>query len=591
MATTGSSVRSPLRRLRGPLACLGAVTALTLLAAGCGDDTEDAEPLGDVEQPLPPGEFPPEALSAEPSAELLPTQPDPGDLAWTEVIPSGTSTPVYVVHDVAGIDYAPLPDWVRSELYEDLSEPAPTDEDVTYVIMNDQFLDDLSIAMSTGVYSEQLTVAQQAYQEQVQQEQAQQLPIDGESQVEDPQELLRCRTRTYTKQKVFPLSISASGSPSPTSGASFAVTGNVTGSITGEINYKVKSCFGIPYWVKLVHARAHGSLDAAANLSVTGSYSANLDWSQQIAKPYLGAIAFTVGPIPFFVGFNMPIDIGVKVGSAAQVSLNLQGASSQIHGSFDYTCTTGGCSGWKSFTSNGTGLPQSPTGSVSGRVDARVWVQPAVRAYLYGEGVLYLQVGVRPTLIGDLWGYYGNTCGDADGNGSNETVGALTLDLDWQGFLTAKASVLGSTVYRNDDLAHTSRANVRFWDLYPGGSTALAPLFRGPGSLWVNQVRSYSVQMRPCWPYTDNVSYLVTWGNGTTWSGTGAPQTPVSISKSFPSTGNYLASATAQGDTGGRTLGRSTTRSITVSTIISDPSPQIPIADLLPGQHAQGSTE
>ncbi len=58
-----------------------------------------------------------------------------------------------------------------------------------------------------------------------------------------------------------------------------------------------------------------------------------------------------------------------------------------------------------------------------------------------------VSTGIQPRSgAGDLWGYYGNACGDADGNGINETVSALTLNLDWRLFLTAQASAFGANL-------------------------------------------------------------------------------------------------------------------------------------------------
>lgn len=590
MLSRRSSLCSVLRPARGPLAALAAVTIVALLGAGCADtdpretDPREAEPVGDVEQALPPGELPPE-------------EPSPDDLGWIETAPSAGSAPVYVVHGGEGVANAPIPSWVQSEIADDLSEPTPEDEDATYVVMDGQFLADLYTAMSTGQYTEQLMQAQEAYEEQEQQEQ-QQLPLSNTSQLAAGSAgiLDVCSKKTYTRTKDLSRSFLVSGNPSPTSGASLTMTGDVSGSITGEVKYKVKRCLGIPYWVKLVHARVHGTMDSAANLGVTGSYSAGFGWSHQLAKPDLGTLSFSVGVLPVHIGFNMPIHVGIDVGATAQVSLGLQGASSQIHGSFDYTCSTSGCSGSSNFNSNGTGIPLSPTAGISGRVDARVWAQAAIRAYLYTEDIAYIQVGVRPTLIGDLWGYYGNTCGDADGNGINETVGALSFGLGWQGFLTAKASVLGDTVYSNNDVAHTSRFHLGFWDLYPGGSTAMAPMFKGQGSLSPGQAGSYHVQMRPCWPYGDNVSYQVMWGDGASQTFAGAPQTPVSLPKSYPASGTYAASAKALADAGGRNLQRSTARSIQVGGSggtgggSCDPATD-PGAGLLPGQCARAAVK
>ena len=129
-----------------------------------------------------------------------------------------------------------------------------------------------------------------------------------------------------------------------------------------------------------------------------------------------------------------------------------------------------------------------------------------MRAYLYSEWIAYAQVGVRPYLYGDLWGYYGNTCGDADGNGINETVSALTFDLDWQLFITAQAAAFGCPTKWNN-LWSTSRRHIKFWDL-PRAPAPSGPRCSGPSSAAVNALATYNSRMRPCWPYGDTVTTI-----------------------------------------------------------------------------------
>jgi hypothetical protein len=193
-----------------------------------------------------------------------------------------------------------------------------------------------------------------------------------------------------------------------------------------------------------------------------------------------------------------------------------------------------------------------------------VWVQAAVRAYLYTEWVAYAQVGIRPYLRGDLWGYYGNGCGDADGNGVTETVDALTFDLDWQVYLTASASAFGSSP-TNWTLWGSPRYHIRFWDLI--GSDALRPMINGPATVGVNYSQGYGGKMRPCWPYSDNVSYRFNWGDATSTNFSGAAHSWNTYNHTWNTTGAKALSLVAMSDSHGRSFNNATTsRTINVTT-------------------------
>lgn len=192
----------------------------------------------------------------------------------------------------------------------------------------------------------------------------------------------------------------------------------------------------------------------------------------------------------------------------------------------------------------------------------------AVRGYLYNEVFAYAQVGVRPYLQGDLWGYFGNGCGDANADGTTDTVSALTLDLDTQVYLTAQARLLGATPTQWNDLWHTSRYHLGFWDLI--GSSALQPMMGGTSTSAVNLSKPYTAKMRPCYPYPDTVSYKFNWGDATLSNISGAPQSPATMNHTWTTAGTKASTLTALSDSHGRSFNKTTARNITVA---SDPCP------------------
>ncbi len=378
-----------------------------------------------------------------------------------------------------------------------------------------------------------------------------------------------CSDKSLNKTKTFNLNQPISKSTNLGGGfsGSLSTSGSLQGSATGQVYMwkKRKKVLGvcIPYGVKFDKARAYGNVTVNYSATVNGTLSYTYEWQTQLAKPGLGSLNFFVGPVPVHIGFNLPIHLGLKAQASVTGTVSYNGSQAAT-GNFDYTCTLNGCSGSANYNLSNPSGPSTVTGSVSGRVYPTVWVQAAVRAYLYDEWVAYAQVGVRPHLYGDLWGYYGNTCGDADGNGVNETVSALTFGLDWQVSLTAEAAALGGSPKKWNNLWSSARKHIKFWDLI--GSSAARPILTGPTSVAKNSTAAYTAKMRPCWPYSNTVTYKVAWGDGSTTNNlTGAPQTAVGTSKAWSSAGAKSVQLTAVSDSFGRQLNQVTTRTVQVN--------------------------
>jgi hypothetical protein len=288
-------------------------------------------------------------------------------------------------------------------------------------------------------------------------------------------------------------------------------------------------------------------------------------------KPRLFRFVFFIGYVPVVVGANLPISIGLDFEASATASVSL---NSPLHstGIFDYTCTFKGCTGDASFDSQHTPGTQPITAGLSGRIKPSPWVQLALRGYLYHDSIAHAQLGVRPYLLGDLWGYFGNNCGDADSDGSYEHVDALTFDLDSQVKLTAKVAALGDSLKKEwNDIWHTSRAHHGFWDLL-GGSSALEPMLNGPDTVPANSSQQYLASMRPCWPYGDRVNYRLDWGDGAISDFAEAPNSWHPESHSWLQAGIFNVGLRAVSDDHGRDLNAHTARSIEVTAPVPPPS-------------------
>ncbi|HEX8701994.1 MAG TPA: hypothetical protein VF815_24405 [Myxococcaceae bacterium] len=459
---------------------------------------------------------------------------------------------LYMLQNHTGIDDSPLP----YELKEDLA--LELDGGDTVLILNKLIVDEISSSLSQGSLTPMLQAIAEA-------ERRQPAPMEL-GQTVDPQRLCSNRiVKVVTREIQLNRLLKKTEDLGQGFSATLALDGNVQGKATGDVFLSIRrvNIFGgcIPYAVRFSHVRVYG--DALVNYGVTLSGSLNMSksWEFQIAKPFLFSINANVGYVPVHIGFNLPLTFGLdlKAGVTGAISYNGQ-QSAQGH--FDYTCTLNGCYGNSGYTLADSNPPQSITGSVSGRLEPSVWAQVGLRAYLYTEHLAYAQVSVRPSLYGDLWGYSGNTCGDADGDGHLELVQALTFDLDWQVALTAHVSAFDKPS-KKWNLWSTSRKHLRLWNL--GGPAAMQPILSGPDNVMANASTRYGLKMRPCWPYDSEVSYQLSWGDGSTLSLSGEPQTLLPTYQTWSLPGTYTAALTALQDAHGRQLQATTARTIEVA--------------------------
>src|SRR5882724_6313301 len=97
------------------------------------------------------------------------------------------------------------------------------------------------------------------------------------------------------------------------------------------------------------------------------------------------------------------------------------------------------------------------------------------------------------------------------GRTSWETSGATTA--------TPAATRTATTTPRRSVRSPSNRTlstgavkHINFWDLI--NSIAMQPQLHGPRELNVDTLSPYKVKIRPCWPYTDQVTYQLNWGDG-----------------------------------------------------------------------------
>lgn len=464
---------------------------------------------------------------------------------------------LYMLQDTEGISQAPIPESVRQELAQ------PTGSGDAVFVLSQSILEEIRLSEEQG----ELTPALQAIAEELDPDEV------GSAASRGLGLFGKCDDKLYKQSKN--LDVSAPYSQSTSLGGGFSGTVSLSGisnvNATGEVEVGLKrfklfrKC--IPYGVSYGSAHIFGDVAMNYGATLTGTVNYAHQWPFKVTKERVVYIDFMVGIIPVHIGVKLlPIMLYLDLQAAVTGSITYTG-SQEATGNFNYTCTLNGCSGTSNLIQSSPMSPEVFTSGVSVRIQPTLHAEAAVLAYLYSEWLAYGQVGVRPYLYGDLWGYYGNNCGDADGNGSHELVNALTFDTDLQVFLDARVGAFGHERGRWDGLWKTSRIHLRFWDLL-GSSThtsALQPMLSGLESVPALSPQQYNARMRPCWPYGDSVDYQLTWGDGGSTGFSGAPGAWTLTSHSWSLEGPMELGLTAVRDSHGRKLGKVLARGINVT--------------------------
>lgn len=320
---------------------------------------------------------------------------------------------------------------------------------------------------------------------------------------------------------------------------------------------RIKKCLGIPVGWKMRETIVQGTvtLDGGAGLAGEVDYTWNYEREYKVLSKRLGKVTVSGIPIKFrlhgFVGFSLE----ARLRAMLEASVDLDGS-----GSFYYRCHhEEGCSGTSDF---GSFSNSQLNGGVEIDAEGRAWGRLMVRAEVISSSIAYVEAGVKGWAGGDLWGYYGNTCGDADGDGDNETVGGLAADLKAGYDVLAKADTL-FTSSREWTLA-SDEWHLGWYSLISDRSV-FTPMVLGLGHLEPNEVRSFTVRMRPCYPYKDAVTIQPPPGFGAAQTIDDPKNDTVEISGSFATGPTAVLRVDVPHDAVGRELETYTTRSIIVA--------------------------
>lgn len=445
-----------------------------------------------------------------------------------------------------GVDTAPLPDSIKAELREDFGltggkAVSGNRSKNTDVIVVDKALVE---AMANGD------------------------PLDPWTDYTDTDSILKLGCNDWkTKTKSYDWSFDEwSGSQS------FNLPGGLTGTVGLNIPFRghanldftysyKRNIICIPYKFRFDQARFHGNVDVLGSTDLTASFSIAGQWDNEtrVANPRLGSSTFWIGPIPVYLEYRLPLYIGYDISAELAGSVSVD-TSFGVSGTFDYTCTRDTCTGSSDFDSGPD--TDEVTGSIELDVRAQLNARLMFRVELYDDDFLYAEAGVKGLLEGHLWGYYGNNCGDGDGNGQNETVEALIAEADaGYDWTYGYGGILGTRTWSSTG----PRWHLGYWDLLgEDGSSALSAMIHGPSEVLVGQPASYQISLRPCYPFSEPAWFGMAPGD---WDGElafikkGETKT---VSKVFTSAGSVDLRARVNHDQKGRQISINQWRTIQV---------------------------
>jgi hypothetical protein len=323
---------------------------------------------------------------------------------------------------------------------------------------------------------------------------------------------------------------------------------NQSGQITATIVYTKKSRCGIPYGVKVDRVDISGTLELpGSEIGYTGTLRSELPDVPIKLFEVVSYYSFYVGPIRIVISPSARAVARLKLTSEAQVSAGLRAPFNGRY-SFAYSCTKSGCTEQRPFESFFETAPDPA--QLVGSVSARVVLRPSIDISASVDGFIYIkklrffraELGTNLAIPAELWLYVGNTCGDADGDGLNESVRGATFDISGELYAYAELKYFGFETVRSVALnlpvpwvrrlvpdvlsaraEKTYRRSFFYRDLEPGGSTALSPLIVSAPTLPQRQ-SMITLRMRPCVPVSaPNVDYLVDFGQEGSQTFTGSP--------------------------------------------------------------------
>ena len=346
-------------------------------------------------------------------------------------------------------------------------------------------------------------------------------------------------------------------------GAQGTVKGTATIGIPMDADFQAEVDFFyipcLPFAFRPKSLAADGALTVGQRLTL--DVEATGTFSKRFTIPPTGGPQIPLYVIPIIIG-NVPVavlDVSAYIEGDVEVDANGKAtgrfALTNSHRSdFGFECSGDGCKG------NSKGSASPATTNESAQIDGQVSIKPGIYTALQlslNYNMLSARAGPQPFLLGTANGCGAVQATQTGGTSSTEHNVVLTADLDWGVELRAEALAGGQRIGNRWQQSVMRDRHIWFRDLAPGGSTALAATVEAASPAVASQPARYTVRMPSCYPYTDRVTYQVTWTGGATpvampssacqWqSGRGTctfdPNKDLAMSLTWPSAGAFAVS-------------------------------------------------
>jgi hypothetical protein len=330
----------------------------------------------------------------------------------------------------------------------------------------------------------------------------------------------------------FPVSFQKSGNTSNSYGTfSGQISGTATvgvplnGSFTGQLKVSYIPC--LPFAVRPKSIAGDGTLGVGATLDAT--LNASGQFEQSVTVPPNG-IKIPVYVIPVVIGGVPVAELDASVYLDGTLKVDGKGtlnghARLEAHeeAAYNFACNGAGC------TANAHRMSVPDTATESVQVQGRIHLRPAVYAAVQLDldwDILSARSGPEPYLLGELFGceYAAGSQSTASAAASQENH-ALAADVDWGVVLRSEALAGGKEFWHHDwnipgPDGKPLGGHLLFKPLAP--SNALIPALAGVAQPQTNEAAAYNVKMPQCYPYSDQIEYMVQWNGGATESGLSA---------------------------------------------------------------------
>ena len=383
---------------------------------------------------------------------------------------------------------------------------------------------------------------------------------------------------------------------------------NTKGRLNATINYETRSnkCGSrkLPYRARFVSADFDVVLetDGAQTLSGDARYSDH----QKLFADKLNLWHKSWSWWVYFFYIELDVDLDLEYGVDLQTEIKTSFSSSYaIDGKLDarWECDPDGCE----KTRDRSNLDLKTTRENEFEIMADVAVIPWSDLSVTGEVTLYkvaeighAKLGVAAAVPIRYYGYYGNRCGDGNGDGKNESVRASLFDVSAEayGYLSYETASLSGehffpvnipgfervkksrpSVWHNSAKAKNAMVvkNLFFRDFLSDGSSVLSSPVIVSKTLGNRNTR-IDLESRSCYPFDAAPIYEVNWGDGSPVD----RGTEDSLRHTYAKLGTVPVSAKIVGDTAGRdfTSNQGTRKNLKVAVPKPAPTPSRDLSGL-----------